>query len=370
VIQPFLGGANRLIAVARKKQVVFGTGPVGSSIARLLQSSGYEVIAVPTSEYGSDPQGVHIFRGDPANFEFVLDACADASAIFLCLNGPPSQWAEMYPPIVDNAIQVAARTGAKLIHWDLAHVYGPTREPIDESTPNSGKTGPARVMIDMADKIINATWQRKISGAVGRSADIYGPGAIGPEFGSSFGGNFFWSALNDEKITIVGDMDAPRSMAYVDDVAQGLITLAEEPQSVGQIWHLPCDRPISPMEMVHLLANETTSTSEVGGTPRHVRGCALMQLKVVNSNINEVRHELHSLDRPFVLDHSMFTSMFGQQVTKHEEAIRQSINWYREHPRPVDETLIEKAFEKMPQVARTSRFVKRLGAGAYSLART
>ena len=359
-----------MIAVARNKQVVFGTGPVGSSVARLLQSAGHEVLAIPTSEYGSDPKGVKVYHGDPADFEFVLTACADASAIFLCLNGPPSQWAEMYPPVVDNAIRVAASTGAKLIHWDLAHVYGATREPIDESTPNSAKTGPARVMIDLADKIINATWKREISGVVGRSADVYGPGAVGPEFGSSFGGKFFWSALEDEKITIVGDMDAPRSVAYVDDVARGLIKLAEEPQSVGHVWHLPCDRPISPVEMVHLLANETTSASEVGGTPRHVRGCPLMQLKVVNPDVNELQHELHSLDRPFVLDHSMFTSMFGQKVTEHEEAIRQSLNWYREHPRPVDESIFEKAFEKMPRVARTSRFMKRLGAGAYSLVRT
>jgi len=83
LIQPFLGGASRLIAVARNKQVVFGTGPVGSSVARLLQSAGYEVLAIPTSEYGSDPQGVQIYRGDPTDFEFVLTACTDASAIFL-----------------------------------------------------------------------------------------------------------------------------------------------------------------------------------------------------------------------------------------------------------------------------------------------
>ena len=38
---------------------------------------------------------------------------------------------------------------------------------------------------------------------------------------------------------------------------------------------------------------------------------------------------------------------------------------------PTDTTAtFEKAFEKMPRVARTSRFMKRLGAGAYSLVRT
>jgi hypothetical protein len=76
-------------------------------------------------------------RGDPTDFEFARRACDGAEVIYTCLNGPADEWGIQFPPIIDNLIDVAEATGAKLVHWDIAHMYGPTRDPITESTPNS-----------------------------------------------------------------------------------------------------------------------------------------------------------------------------------------------------------------------------------------
>jgi nucleoside-diphosphate-sugar epimerase len=176
-----------MIAVARGRHVVFGTGPVGAALARALHDSGRTVVAVPVNEYGSDPNDATVIRGDATDFEFASRACEGAQVIYLCLNGPPNEWKTMFPPVVDNVTKVAAALGARLVHWDLAHMYGPATGPIDESNPNTTKTGPAQVLIQQSDKIIDATWTGKIEGAVGRSPDVFGPGAISPEFGSSFG---------------------------------------------------------------------------------------------------------------------------------------------------------------------------------------
>jgi len=359
-----------MIAVARGRHVIFGTGPVGAALAHALEQSGRTVISIPVNEYGSDPPNTTIMRGDPTDFEFALRACTGAETIYTCLNGPANEWKSLFPPVIDNVIDVAAATGAKLVHWDLAHMYGSTRDPITEANPNSAKTGPAHVLIDIADKIINATWTGKIEGVIGRSADVFGPGAISPEFGSSFGARVFWSALEDTDITVVGDIEAPRSLAFIDDVAQGLITLGEAPDSAGFVWHLPSAPPLSPGEMAALVIAQARSTAEVGSSPRHIRGCALMQLKIVRSDINEVQHELHSLDRAFVLNHSNFTSAYGELVTDHAEAIRRTLVWYIAHPRPMNEPLAERVAAKLPRVAATSRLAKRFGVGALGLAKT
>ena len=359
-----------MIAVARGRHVIFGTGPVGAALAHALQESGRTVISIPINEYGSDPFGITVMRGDPTDFEFALRACDGADVIYSCLNGPANLWKTQFPPIVDNLIEVAETTRSKLVHWDLAHMYGPTRDPITESTPNAAKPGPARVLIDLADKIINATWTGKIDGVIGRSADVYGPGAISPEFGSSFGGRVFWPALEDTELSIVGDIESPRSLSFIDDVACGLIMLGEAPDSIGHVWHLPSAPPISPNELAGMVIAQARSSAEVGGSPRHIRGCALLHLKIVRSDINEVQHELHSLDRPFVLDHSQFTTAYGQDVTPHADAIRQTLAWFTAHPRPLSDPFVERVFERMPKVAKTSGLARRLGVGALAMART
>jgi nucleoside-diphosphate-sugar epimerase len=359
-----------MIAVARGRHVIFGTGPVGAALAHALQQSGRTVISIPVNEYGSDPVGITVMRGDPTDFEFALRACDGAEVIYTCLNGPANVWKSQFPPIIDNVIKVAEATGSKFVHWDLAHMYGPTRDPITESTPNTAKPGPARVLIDLADKIINATWTGKIDGAIGRSADVYGPGAISPEFGSSFGGRVFWPALEDTELSIVGDIDSPRSLSFIDDVASGLIMLGEAPDSIGHVWHLPSAPPIPPNELAGMVIVQARSSAEVGGSPRHIRGCALLHLKIVRSEINEVQHELHSLDRPFVLDHSQFTSAYGHNVTSHADAIRKTLAWFTAHPRPVDEPMVDRLAAVLPRVAATSRLAKRFGVGALGLAKT
>lgn len=359
-----------MIAVARGRHVIFGTGPVGVALARALERSGRSVIAIPVNEYGSDPVNTTVMRGDPTDFEFALRACTGAEVIYTCLNGPVNEWSDLFPPVIDNVIKIAEITASKLVHWDLAHMYGANREPITEATPNSAKSTSSQVLIKCADKIINATWTGAIEGVIGRSPDVYGPGAISPEFGSSFGGRVFWPALEDAEMSVVGDIESPRSLAFVDDVAAGLITLGEAPDSGGFVWHLPSAPPISPSEMATLVLSHARSGSEIGSSPRHLRGCALAQYRLIRSDISEVQHELHALDRAFVLNHSNFTAAYGEQVTDHDEAIRKTMVWYVEHPRPVKERVTQRITQKLPRVVATSRFARRLGSGVLALAKT
>ena len=180
----------------------------------------------------------------------------------------------------------------------------------------------------------------------------------------------FWPALEDTEITLVGDVDSPRSMAYVDDVAHGLMTLGEMSDSEGHIWHLPCAPPVSPAELASMVIGQARSNADVGTTPRHLRGCALLQLKIVRADIGEVQHELHALDRPFFLNHSNFTTAYGEVVTNHADAIRETLLWFTAHPRPVNVPLVERVMDRLPPLARTSRLARRLGAGALALAKS
>jgi nucleoside-diphosphate-sugar epimerase len=116
--------------VTRQKHVIIGTGPVGAALARVLREAGRSVVAVPANEYGSDPLEATVIRGDATDFEFAVGVCEGAEIIYLCLTGPPGEWATDFPPVVENLIEVASVVGARLVHWDLAHVYGPPGTPL------------------------------------------------------------------------------------------------------------------------------------------------------------------------------------------------------------------------------------------------
>jgi hypothetical protein len=108
--------ARGMIAVARGEHVIFGTGPVGVALARVLQQTSRSVLAVPVNEYGSDPFNTTVMRGDPTDFKFALRACAGADVIYTCLNGPADEWGTEFPPIIENVINVAEAVGARLVH--------------------------------------------------------------------------------------------------------------------------------------------------------------------------------------------------------------------------------------------------------------
>lgn len=43
-----------------------------------------------------------------------------------------------------------------------------------------------------------------------------------------------------------------------------------------------------------------------------------------------VKEVLYQSEGPFVVEHSKYERAFGSQVTPHPEAIRQTLDWYRQ----------------------------------------
>lgn len=59
----------------------------------------------------------------------------------------------------------------------------------------------------------------------------------------------------------------------------------------------------------------------------------LRALGLFNAPVRETIEMLYEFEEPFVVDHSDFTQAFGDHSTPWDEAIRQTVHWYREsHP--------------------------------------
>lgn len=60
----------------------------------------------------------------------------------------------------------------------------------------------------------------------------------------------FFRMIRDGKAPIVGDGNNPRSMAYIDNLCQGLLLAALEPRAAGQTYWIADERPYSMNEVV------------------------------------------------------------------------------------------------------------------------
>lgn len=314
------------------KQVVLGAGPLGVSLARLLRADGHTVkIYSVMGNPGYDMPGTTPDAIDGANVEEVSTACEGADVIYLCLNAHYVDWFELFPPRLDAAIEAAERVGARIVYHDNVYMYRPGPDALSESTPYDAATRKGQLRASLANRFLDTVRSGRIRGAIGRSADMYGPGALNSSFNSTLGERHFYPLLAGKTVSIVGDIDQPHTYAFVDDVARGLITLAERTEADGRAWHLPAAPTLTHRELM-------TLAFDVAGRPVKLRGSKVSGYVVrvigrFQRDVGEVAEILDQFEKPLVVSHDGFAAAFGADPTPHRVALEETLAWYRANPR-------------------------------------
>ncbi|UCG25802.1 MAG: NAD-dependent epimerase/dehydratase family protein [Chloroflexota bacterium] len=321
------------MAKVNDRVVVLGAGPLGTALAGQLAAQGKDarLLSVMNNRAydmpGTKPEAI-----DGANEDQVRQAVAGASTVYLCLNAHYVDWYALYPPRLQAAMSAAAAASAKLVYHDSIYNYGPVDGPLTEDLPNSDKTRKGKLRGEMADKLLEAAGSGQLQAVIGRSADMYGPGALNSSFNSTLGQRHFYPALAGRAVSVLGDIDAPHTYAFVDDVARGLITLAEREEALGQVWHIPAAPTLSHRQLM------TIAYEEAGQEPK-IRGSRVSTyfVKVIGrfqADVGEVAEMSYQFDKPLTVDHGKFEAAFGSYPTPHQEAIGRTLVWYRANPLP------------------------------------
>lgn len=176
---------------------------------------------------------------DGASAPAVTHACDGADVIYLCLNAHYVDWYELFPPRLEAAIEAAAATDATLVYHDTVYVYGEVDGPFTDDLPLAASTKKGRLRAQLAEQFLAAAKSGKIRGAVGRTADMYGPGALNSAFNSTLGQRHFYPLLAGKTVSVAGNLDVVHTYGFVDDVARGLIRLGREEAALNEGWHIP-----------------------------------------------------------------------------------------------------------------------------------
>jgi nucleoside-diphosphate-sugar epimerase len=312
--------------------VVLGAaGGTGSAITRLLTADGRRVRAVARHRlpFGAEVEQI---QADVSTADGARAACAGAAVVYHCVQPPYTRWPQEFPPLTRAIVDAATREAAKLVMADNLYAYGPgSRSPLTEDLPQRAGGRKGRLRAQMSDELLALHAHGRLDVAIGRASDLYGPGARN----SVAGERVFGRAIAGRAVTLPAKLDKPRSWSYVDDVARGLITLADRAEAGGQIWHLPTAEALTGEAFLRLVFDAAGQRPKMRALP----AAAVRAAGLVNPMARELSETLYQFQHPFVLDWTKYERAFGPaKPTPHADAIQRTVAWYRAAPAQIART--------------------------------
>ncbi|MFN2107905.1 MAG: SDR family oxidoreductase [Candidatus Promineifilaceae bacterium] len=310
----------------QSKHVILGTGQLGLAIMDELVAQGEQVKLVNRSGRVSEalPAGVTLETADLNDPAQVTAVCTGAEIVFFCAQPPYDKWPELFPPLAAAVIAGVSHAGARLVFGSNVYMYGPTNgRPIDEELPYAAQTRKGRARAEVANMLLEAHAQGRVPVVIGRAADFYGPRVTD----SMAGDMLFGAAVEGESGMLAGNIDLPHTLTYIRDFARALVTLSLHEEAYGRAWHVPSAETITPRQFLGLIEAEV-------GRPVKVRVVGRRMMRLVglfNPMARETAEIMYEFDEPFVIDDSRYVAAFGNGVTPHDEAIRETVAWYRTH---------------------------------------
>jgi nucleoside-diphosphate-sugar epimerase len=295
--------------------VIVGKGPVGTATAELLASRGHRVRVLSRSG-GVSTDAVEHLAVDAADADAVTAAARGAAALYNAANPAYARWATDWPPIAAALLAAAERTGAVLVTMSNLYGYGRPAGPMTPETPLAATDTKGRVRARMWAEALAAHEAGRVRITEARAADFVGPQVPADH---SHLVRQLPALRTGRRAWVIGDPDAPRSWAYLPDVAATLAVLGTDERALGRAWHVPSAAPRSQRQALgDLAAAAGLPPVRVSGVPWPVLRAAGLVVPLMRE-VLDVRHQF---DQPFVIDATATTETFGLTATPWDEVVR------------------------------------------------
>jgi nucleoside-diphosphate-sugar epimerase len=307
---------------SQELHVIFGTGPVGLTLAEVLLAEGKQVRLVNRSGRAAVPDGAELVASDATDPEKVKELSRGAAALYHCANVPYAEQYEVIPRLQKALIAGAASAGANLIVTDTLYMYGETHGvPMTEDTPYAATTRKGTMRAEVARDYLKAHQNGTVQVALGRAADFFGPRV----FNSALGDRAFPPAIAGKPMQVLGNPSLLHSFSYMGDVARGLATLGERPEALGHEWLLPVAPAVTTREMAHLIGEAVGHPIKLLAMPK----IALQALGLFDVQMHEMVEMFYQYTEPQIVDSRHFEETFGWSATPLAEAIPATVKWFR-----------------------------------------
>lgn len=309
--------------------VIFGSGPVGATVARLLHERGRKVRVINRSGKADVPAAVEVVRADAYDVGQAVSAAQDAAVIYQASQPGYTEWAEKFPPLQASILEAAAQLGAKFIVVDNLYMYPDTAEPLREDMPYTTHTKKGRVRAQMAQTVLNAHKAGKVRAAIARASTFYGPRVLG----SALGERLFKPLIAGKKAEVYLNPDIPHTYSYIGDFAHTLMTLGERDEALGEVWHVPNDVPTTQRQIVKIAA-------EIAGVAPQMDNVGLLKLRIGGLFIPEAREMIemrYEFEKAYLIDDGKYRHAFPDTLIPGvfpmplRAGLEKTVAWYKQH---------------------------------------
>ncbi len=298
-------------------------GTISNPLAKLLLEKQQPVRLLSRS--GATRSGAEARKVDVLNQGELTEAVRGSKVAYLLigLDYNTKVWQEQWPIVMQNTIRACAETGVPLIFFDNAYMYGPVEGKITEESPYRPSSKKGEVRAKIARQLLEAAQRGDLQASIARSSDFYGPWA---DTKSMFYQTVLKNLAAGKKPQWLGNPAMPHSMTYTLDCGRDLMTLADDPSSFNQTWHLPTfNPPPVPTDLMQMAANE------MGVPYKGVQAASKNIVRLLGlfmPIMREMVEMVYQNERPYWFDSTKFEQHYGVQPTSYEQGIRDTIAYY------------------------------------------
>ena len=305
------------------QHVVLGAGAIGTTIAEQLVAAGESVRVVTRSGRNPGIAGVETTAADLTDPAAVRAAAAGARVAYFACQPAYTNWPKGFPPLAEGVLGGLTGTGTRLAVVDNTYMYGPTGgRPLTEGLPYAATTRKGIARARLAERFMAAHAAGDVPVVIARASDYFGPRGVD----TSHGGRLFPPILAGKPVQVLGSVDAPHAVTFVPDFARAIIELGRHDAALGEAWHVPTAPAVSQRRFVEMAA-------EAAGVPvpklRRLSRPMLLLAGLFVPPAREMIEMAYEFEEPFLLDSSRIERTFGMRPTPLEEAIAETVAWWR-----------------------------------------
>lgn len=207
--------------------ILGANGRLGNEAVHAFHQAGYRVIAVTRhGQVRTAPKAIKRAAADAMNLRQLKKAVRGSDFILNALNPRYTDWLHMAMPMARNVMEAARSTNA--IHLFPGNVYNYGRKIpalCNANTPMQADGVEGRVRIEMEKLFALAAQKYRLQTLIIRSGDFYGGSGRGSWFDQTL-----VERLENGQFVYPGPMDVVHSWAYLPDLAQVFVNVAERAQ--------------------------------------------------------------------------------------------------------------------------------------------
>lgn len=250
----------------------------------------------------------------------LAEALRGAAVVYHCANAPYHRWTQDLPGVWRGIVAAAAEVGARLVVATNLYSLGMPSGPFTEVSAMAPCSEKGRVRAALESEILTAHGEGRLTAALVRASDFYGPEV----FESQLGNRFFPPLLSGKPASLTGVPSARHSYTYLPDFARTLAEIGVRDDVWGKSWIVPTATAVNGNELRDL------ARRSIPGARIRFTGKAFLRFGgLFVPAARELVEMFYEFDRDFEVDSTATEDKLGITATPLDRGLAKTIEWYR-----------------------------------------